>query len=419
MDSDNQINVNVASECGRLQAVLLHKPGIEIERMTPESAPEALYSDILNKHIVDQEYGNFCGVFERWCKVYYVQDLLLELVRRDEVREWLVVESCAIDSCEFLKEELLRLPNDRLAAALIEGYEYQPGKHPSRYASERYILKPLYNLFFTRDASSSVYEWVLINSLSFQCRRRETLIYKAIFEHYFGCGTLCASLRDKDAHTEGGDVQIARPNVLCIGEGIRTNRKGIEYLADIFAQERKEPFYIVAQQLPHKPDSFIHLDMVFTHLSQHECMIYEPMLRKTGIFADKQTAIYTIASGKVKVETKSNILEALESVGISMKPVFCGGSDPWVQQREQWHSGANFFALDEGKIIGYERNTHTIEALSKAGFAVLPAEDICSGKIVMDNYAKFVAVFKGSDLPRAGGGARCMTMPINRLELRK
>ena len=97
-----------------------------------------------------------------------------------------------------------------------------------------------------------------------------------------------------------------------------------------------------------------------------------------------------------------------------MEPVLCGGSDSWVQLREQWHSGANFFALDDNKVMGYRRNTHTIDALDKAGFSVLQAEDIVSGKISMNDYEKFVAVFPGSELPRAGGGARCMTMPILR-----
>jgi arginine deiminase len=45
---------------------------------------------------------------------------------------------------------------------------------------------------------------------------------------------------------------------------------------------------------------------------------------------------------------------------------------------------------------------------------VLNAEDIVCGKVNMKDYEKFVAAFPGSELPRAGGGARCMTMPILR-----
>lgn len=409
------IKVNVTSEVGRLNAVLLHKPGVEIERMTPMNAAHALYSDILNKNIVDGEYANFCGVFEKFTKVFYVQDLLTEVLRNEDTKRFLATESCRIDGCDYLADELSGHSPEVLARELIEGFAYRKGTDPDCFADERYVLKPLYNLFFTRDASSSMYGEVLINSMSFQVRRREILIYKTIFEQYFGCRTFNAEACDPEARTEGGDVQIARHNLLCVGNGIRTNKKGIEFLANKFAKER-EKFQILYQELPHEPESFIHLDMVFTFLSQHQCMAFEPMLKKSGIFSGRHTTMITIDNGKISYKEYGNILEGLKSTGIDLEPVICGGSDEWDQMREQWHSGANFFAMAPGKIIGYHRNNHTIEALDKAGFAVLPAEDICSGKINMADYSRFVAAFKAGELPRAGGGARCMTMPINRDE---
>lgn len=408
-----ETKVNVASEYGLLKAVLLHRPGAEIERMTPSNAAHALYSDILNKPIVDDEYRNFCGVLERWTKVYYVQDILRQLLCDDALRGALVSESCRLDGCEYLVEELMLHSADTLAKELVEGFKYRAGIDPERYANERYVLKPLYNLFFTRDASSTVYNRVLINSMSFDVRKRETLIYKTIFENYFHCSTLNAQAWDAEACTEGGDVQIARHDLLCVGNGIRTNAKGIHYLAETFAKERPH-FNIITQQLPHSPESFIHLDMVFTFLSGEQCMAFEPMLRKTGIFSNMQTTRIEIDNGKITYHQYDNILSALHSVGFDMEPVLCGGSDAWVQEREQWHSGANFFALGPGKVLGYHRNYHTIEALDKAGFAILDAEAITNGKVDMHQYNKFVAAFKASELPRAGGGARCMTMPIAR-----
>ena len=162
------------------------------------------------------------------------------------------------------------------------------------------------------------------------------------------------------------------------------------------------------------PESFIHLDMVFTFLGKHQCMIFEPMLKKTGLFAGKATTLITVEGGKISYREVPNMVEGLNSLGWDIEPVIGGGSDPWVQLREQWHSGCNFFSLGDGKVIGYRRNTKTIEALDKAGFAVLNAEDIVSGKVDMKAHDKFVAAFPGSELPRAGGGARCMTMPILR-----
>ena len=375
------------------------------------NAAHALYSDILNKPIVDTEYSNFCGVLERWTDVYYVEDILEQLLDDAEVRRHLVEESCDMDNCDDgLSDELMELTSGELAKVLIEGYE---DPEWDGVDDDRYLLKPLYNLFFTRDASSTVFDRVLINSMSFEVRERETLIYEAIFKHFFRVPTLNAMAWDRDARTEGGDVQIASSDLLCIGQGIRTNTKGIKYLAQTFAQERPH-FNILVQELPKSPESFIHLDMVFTFLGQHECMAFEPMLKKTGLFAGKDTTLITIDNGNIRYRKVSNMVAALRELGWDINPVLGGGSDPWNQLREQWHSGANFFALGDGKIMGYRRNTHTIDALDKAGFDVLNAEDIVSGKVDMNSYSKFVAAFPGSELPRAGGGARCMTMPILR-----
>lgn len=405
--------VNVASEYGRLRAVLLHRPGVEIERMTPMNAADALFNDILVRYNADKEYNNFRGVLEHWTRVYYVADILEQLLQDAEVRNELandVIQQWAADEVVKAGESGDAAFAKHLAKILIEGYEDPLW---DRVSPNRYLLKPLYNLFFTRDASSTVFDRVLINSMSFEVRERETQIYKAIFRYFFKVEMLDTQAWDPAARTEGGDVLVASPDLLCVGQGIRTNPKGVEYLIKTFARDR-ERFNILVQELPHHPESFIHLDMVFTFLGQHECMAFEPMLRKKGFFADKATTLITIDHGKVSYREVPNILDGLHSLGWDIEPVICGCDDPWIQLREQWHSGANFFALGDGKVLGYRRNVHTIDTLDRAGFAVLPAEDICSGKVSLNEYEKFVAVFGASELPRAGGGARCMTMPILR-----
>ncbi|MBO7133062.1 MAG: arginine deiminase [Bacteroidales bacterium] len=412
---DNKIRLY--SEIGKLNAVLLHRPGIEIERMTPENAHEALYSDILNKRIVDGEYANFEGVLSKWTKTYQVVDLLAEVLKDKNVKENLVVTSCRMDDCEFLRDELLSHDEKTLARELVEGFEYRRGVDPAKYEEERFILKPLYNLFFTRDAASSVYDLLLMNSMSFKVRQRENIIYRAIFENYFGSQSINAAEWESTARTEGGDVLIARDDTLFIGNGIRTNKKGIEFLAQYFGS-RKPKFNILVQELPETPESFIHLDMVFTFLDKDRCMMYEPIIRKNAKYSHLQTTHIEIDNGKITYHQKPNFLQGARDLGFDLNPVICGGDDAWTQQREQWHSGANFFALGEGKIIGYERNWKTIEALDKAGFAVLKAADVCKGLVDMHSYEKFVVTFSGSELPRGGGGARCMTMPISREDVK-
>ena len=412
--------INVTSETGRLRAVLLHRPGVEIERMTPMNCGHALYSDILDRMNVDIEYNRFRGVLEHWAQVYYVEDILQELLKDEKVREHLVTESVfnyghrpiklSGNTNDRLAEELMGMDDAKLAKVLIQGYENPQWEGIS---DNRYLLEPLYNLLFTRDASATIYNRVLINAMSFEVRERESLIYEAIFRHFFGVETLNAAEYSAKARTEGGDIHIASPDLLVVGEGVRTNAKGIEYLVQQFARE-KERFHIIVQELPREPESFIHLDMVFTFLGKHQCMAFEPMLKKTGLFAGKDTTLITIYKGNISYRKVNNIVEGLNSLGWEIEPVVGGGSDPWVQLREQWHSGANFFALGDGKVLGYRRNTHTIDALDRAGFAVLNAEDIVEGRVDMNSYDRFVAAFPGSELPRAGGGARCMTMPILR-----
>jgi arginine deiminase len=171
--------------------------------------------------------------------------------------------------------------------------------------------------------------------------------------------------------------------------------------------------HIIVQQLPSTPESFIHLDMVFTLLDSNCCMAYEQVIMQTHHF---DTVHIHIEGGKVvSIQEEDNLVTALARLGMDLEPVFCGGStDKWFQEREQWHSGANFFAMSPGQVIGYGRNTHTIEALDKAGFAVVSADDVISGKVDLESQNRCVVTIKGSELARGGGGCRCMTMPVGR-----
>lgn len=402
--------IQVNSEIGQLEGVILHTPGTEIEQMTPESIHEALYSDILNLNIARKEYANFEGVLSKWTKTYQVVDLLSEVLEQSSVKSDLLNKILASENKMFLFGELVELPSRTLARFLIEGYPYIKGVHPEEFAAGRFMLNPLYNLFFTRDASSSVYDEVLIHSMSTQVRDRESYIMECLFKNRFGATTINPKL-SRGAHTEGGDVLIAREDVLFIGNGCRTNKEGIKFLTDYFAS-RKGRQHIIVQELPTEPESFIHLDMVFTMLDKDKCMAYAPLINNPN--SGYETTHIEIDNGQIRYHSRNTFLEATKAVGFDLEPVFCGGDDLWNAQREQWHSGANFFALGEGKVLGYARNTHTIDALSKAGFDVLRAEDVCSGKEDMASHERFVVTFEAAELPRGGGGARCMTMPVKR-----
>jgi arginine deiminase len=145
-------------------------------------------------------------------------------------------------------------------------------------------------------------------------------------------------------------------------------------------------------------------------------MIFEPLILSS---TRHLTIMITVENGKVaSIREEKNILVALRRLGMDLEPIFCGGQDDLtVMEREQWQSGANFFALEPGKVIGYARNMNTIEELNKFGYEIIRAKDILSGERSMDDYKKVVVTIQGNELSRGGGGARCMTMPVNRDKL--
>lgn len=415
-------NIQLNSEIGKLEGVIVHLPGPEVENMTPENAKRALYSDILNLSIALPEYNNFVGVLKKFTTVFEVNDLLLDIINNTKIKKKLLRQICVHehneeeDVCSFIG----KINNEPLAAQLIQGIEMHKNNLTRFLDNEKYCLHPLPNFFFTRDASFSVGNEVIISKMARNVRDRETLIMEAIFKHHplFKVNTVNpVQLFDKTGKgsIEGGDVIVARDDILLIGTGERTSSQGIDSVIE-HIKTKSGTHHLIIQELPHKPESFIHLDMVFTFLDKHCCMIFEPLI----IHATKYLTIHiTIENHTVtNIKEEKNILEALRSLGMELEPVFCGGNnDSTIMEREQWQSGANFLALEPGKIIGYGRNTHTIEALNNYGFDVVNASDVLSGKSNIDDHNKLVITIEGNELSRGGGGARCMTMPLARQEV--
>ena len=403
--------INVKSEIGKLDTVVLHRPGVEIERMTPENAHKALFSDILNKDIANSEYDQFEGVLKKVAKTLNVKDLLSDILKIEKLRTEITNDILNKEKLNLDKEYLSNYSNKELARIFIEGLQIKED-----YSDERYIIKPLYNFFFTRDASISVYDKILIGKMANKVRDREAMLMDNIFRNHelFKAETMNPVKESNETTIEGGDVLIARHDILLVGVGGRTTHKGIDYIVKQFAN-KKEKQHIIFQELPLEPESFIHLDMVFTLLDNDKCMVYSPLILEQNSF---DTVHITIENGQVKTEKEDNLLSALKKLGMDLKPIYCGGKkDLWIQEREQWHSGANFFAIAPGKVIGYGRNVHTIEEMNKNGFDVLKAKDVASGKINVDDYKSCVITIDGAELPRGGGGARCMTMPVRRVDL--
>ena len=127
---------------------------------------------------------------------------------------------------------------------------------------------------------------------------------------------------------------------------------------------------------------------------------------------------FAIQNGCVQyIREEENILKSLNKLGMDLKPILCGGTVERIQKREQWHSGANFFAMGPGKVIGYGRNEYTVEEMDKAGFSIINAQDVINDRIILKDYDKYLVTINGAELSRGGGGCRCMTMPVKRKPL--
>lgn len=432
MDSESVINNQ--SEIGRLEGVILHRPGPEIERMNPENIQDALYSDILSLKCAQKEYTQFSQVLDKLTHTYQVKQLLEEALSVVGAKAFLLDRVCRLEHVQFLREYFESLTNRELVDCLIEGVEFNDvfrdqlnnlDKFTLRPLyqilqrnefTSRFVLNPLYNLFYTRDIAMCIGNEVYISKMANNVRERECLLMKTIYKFNpmltkNGTKNLAATDFDPGSSIEGGDVLVANDDVLLIGSGGRTNIKGISNMVHRI-RNHKGKFHIILQELPLEPESFIHLDMVFTLLDKDCCMVYEPLILKENNY---KTVHIDIDHDQIKYTEEKNIIEALKKVKIDLKPLKCGGgNDLWNQQREQWHSGANFFAVAPGQLMGYARNDYTLEELNTHGFDIIEAQQIISGKVVLTAQQKAVIAIEGSELSRGGGGCRCMTQPFKR-----
>lgn len=411
--------INVFSEIGELEGVILHPPGPEVENMTPKNAERALYSDILNLKVAKKEYNQLECTLQQLTNTYRVSDLLTDILRSEEVKEKIVKQTCYQEKHADLLDILLMKEPEELSRLLIQGVPLHKDNLTNFLSNENFALRPLHNFFFTRDSAIAVHNNILIGNMANKVRDREALIMNAIFRYHpdLKASTMIAEKQDHsgaDVTFEGGDVIVAREDILLIGLGTRTSTRGIDFIIRQI-QERNKHQHVIVQQLPSSPESFIHLDMVFTLLDRDACMVFKPLILQPNKY---ETVHIEIDKGKVKsIQTVENILVILKKLGMDLKPAFCGGEkDSMNQEREQWHSGANFFAYGPGKVIGYGRNNHTLDSLSKNGFEIIKAKDFLGGRSTLPA-GRSVITIEGSELARGGGGARCMTMPFRRKSL--
>lgn len=420
------MQLNVTSEIGRLKRVLVHLPGREIDLMIPPMMTQLLFDDILYGQVAREEHRRFQQLIRFVAEeVLDIQDLLEEIFEERDVKRRVVADLARRNHFGAkLKRWLLDQTPAKLAEVLIGGLATEKARSGGLPAFD---LFPVPNYFFMRDPQVVIGNGVVISGMATDARRRESLLSKYVFEHH-------SAFRDRDPFwvdfmadnapakrgmptLEGGDVLVARRDLLLVGLTERTNKRGIELLARSLKEADSGMKTVIVVDMP-KQRSFMHLDTVFTFTSQNECLIYPPVILPKGEAAATVTSI-DLTKKSIVYKPQKSLLGALKKSGIELEPIYCGGKKAVDQQREQWTDGANAFALAPGIVMLYERNVRTAEELAAHDYHIVYEDDLLLGRSELETWTnkKYAIQVQGNELSRARGGPRCMTMPLEREDL--
>lgn len=412
-------SLNITSEIGILKRVILHSPGPEIEAMTPDEAVQDLYNDIIPLSAVRPEYDRLRAFLGTVAQTYELKDLLAQTLCNSGNRFEFISALSGLCPIRDRIEELMSMPSTELARLVIEGMPAPGSSLASAINPHSFSLRPLPNTYFMRDTAAVFRNCAIASATAFDVRLVESLVTRFIFLHhpqFLARGFLFDGQKERNRFVtlEGGDILVLDRNVLAIGISERSTPDAVQRLAVSAAKAFDEPMTIFAVQLP-RERATIHLDMVFTLIDRNAALVYSPVVSGPGRARVVQMDVSP--GGEIVMTEVPGLLQGLARVGIDLEPVFCGGGDRLHQDREQWWSGANSFAIAPGKIVMYSCNSRTLESLSNASFSVRSAGDFIDGKENVEKFERLVVTFDGIELARGGGGARCMTMPVEREDL--
>jgi arginine deiminase len=420
--------IQVNSEIGRLRRVLVHRPGREIDWMVPAMMESLLFDDILDGDEAREEHDLFSQMLRQaGVEVLEAQDLLADVLANPDPRKRLLGELEAEYGVPFsLVRRLEELTPQALASALVEGIR-APAEISDAGRLQFFELNPVPNYFFQRDPQVVMGNRLVVSSMATGAREREPLLARAIFEHHPALsGT--AGLFEIDVppsgapqhnphfpypNLEGGDLLVVSPEIVLVGLSERTNRRGIETLAEYLRREETSFRHLIMVEMPRRR-SYMHLDTVFTLIDRNLCLAYLPVIQPGG---PESAHVYSVDlyAKELTFTLRPSLLSVLKDLGVDLEVVACGGAKEAIyQQREQWTDGANAFALAPGLILLYRRNHKTMEELARRGWRILRDEDVVAGNDDLLGGGPAVISLCSNELSRARGGPRCMTMPIER-----
>ncbi len=390
------------SEVGTLRVVILHRPGAELQRLTPRNNDQLLFDGLPWVTRAQEEHDAFAALLRsRGVEVLLLADLLIEALKSGAARIQGI--SAAVDArrlglplAQDLSEYLRGLDPAPLAEVLMAGMTFTElppgtGADPSlvrrMHHSGEFAIEPLPNLMFTRDSSFWIGPRVAITSLALPARVRETSLTDLIYAHHPRFLGVRRAYESHTAPVEGGDVLLLSPGVVAVGVGERTTPAGTEALArSLFDDDLAHTVLAVpiAQERAQ-----MHLDTVCTMVDVDAVVMYPNISDSLSAFTITRT------SDGVKIDDEAPFVKAAaKAMGINQLRVIDTGLDPVTAEREQWDDGNNTLALAPGVVVAYERNVETNARLQDCGIEVLP--------------------ISASELGTGRGGPRCMSCPVAR-----